>query len=214
MRSTSPVPPDPLHRRVRHRRQAAAEEQGPTCRWTYRRDDALRPPTPTRWRQSLQRPIPATGAQCGSVPYLGLCWSGVGWTSGQGTRLLRPLDHHRQGRHRHPGPQGSPLDERSRAPASQSTLPMPTALKKILAEHLATKGVNASDGAVYTLRPPKVVCCGTHIGVGGCRCTPCPLLDARALASRISAEPDATTLVRDGVDIRIAQPLLRHTDAD
>ena len=107
---------------------------------------------------------------------------------------------------------GRPMTSDPKTPTSQATLPAPIALMDLLAEHLAAKGVNASDGDRLLFEAPE----GGLLSYSHWR--------ARVWLPAVSAagcegagfhdlrRANATALVHDGVDIRTAQSLLRHSD--
>ena len=108
---------------------------------------------------------------------------------------------------------GRPQISDPKSAASAATLPIPLQLVEILAEHLAAMGLTAADGDRLIFETPE----GGPLRYANWRnrtwlpavkeagCEGAGFHDLR--------RANATALVRDGVDIRTAQSILRHSDS-
>jgi integrase len=107
---------------------------------------------------------------------------------------------------------GRPVVSDPKSRASHATLPTPTVLVDILAEHLAARGLTAADGERLLFEAPE----GGALRYSNWRSR--VWLPAVADAGYPGAgfhelrRANATALVRDGVDVRTAQSLMRHSD--
>jgi integrase len=107
---------------------------------------------------------------------------------------------------------GRPLVGDPKSEASQATLPIPGGLVAILAKHLAARGLTASDRDGLVFEAPE----GGLLRYSNWRnrvwlpavaeagCEGAGFHDLRRAA--------ATALVRDGVDVKTTQSLMRHSD--
>lgn len=108
---------------------------------------------------------------------------------------------------------GRPVTSDPKSVASHAMLPIPAELLDILAEHLARQNLNAADNDQLVFQAPA----GGPLRYSNWRNR--VWLPAVAAAGWDGAgfhdlrRANATALVRDGVDIRTAQALLRHSDA-
>ena len=108
---------------------------------------------------------------------------------------------------------GRPQISDPKSAASAATLPIPVELVEVLAEHLAARGLTAAHGDRLVFEAPE----GGPLhyanwrnrvwlsAVKEARCERAGFHDLR--------RANATALVRDGVDIRTAQSVLRHSDS-
>jgi integrase len=108
---------------------------------------------------------------------------------------------------------GRPMVSDPKGAASAATLPVPAILMEILSEHLAAKGVNASDGdrlLFDTLEggPLDYNHWRDRVWLPAVKAAGCQGAGFHDLR-----RANATALVRDKIDIRTAQSVLRHSDS-